>query len=72
MSKERGGAPLEIAVYDLAGRRVATVEDGPAKAGDHKVSWGLRDETGSPVRSGLYVRFKLAGAELKRSVIAVQ
>ncbi len=71
--EEKAGSALEIVVYDVAGRRVATVERGTARIGYHKVFWDLTDQAGGRVSSGLYfVRFKLGDTVLKRRVIAVQ
>ncbi|MFO7655088.1 MAG: FlgD immunoglobulin-like domain containing protein [Candidatus Krumholzibacteriia bacterium] len=46
---------VEIAVYDVAGRRVRTLVDGTRAAGDHETFWNGRDETGSAVASGVYL-----------------
>lgn len=51
------GADLELAVYDLAGRRVATLADGPAVAGRHEVAWDA-----SAAAAGVYLaRLTVAG-----------
>jgi hypothetical protein len=42
--------PVELAVYDLAGRRVATVMDAETTAGRHEVVWDC-----SLARSGVYI-----------------
>lgn len=45
---------IQLVVFDLAGRRVATLVDGQMAAGLHEVSWLGRDERGGQVASGIY------------------
>jgi len=45
---------VEIALYDLAGRRICTLEHGEQSAGEHEVQWDGRDDAGNPAPSGLY------------------
>ena len=49
---ERGH--VELAVYDVAGRRVATIFSGEKGAGAHDVQWNGRDERGRLVSAGVY------------------
>ncbi|OGF15196.1 MAG: hypothetical protein A2W00_06255 [Candidatus Eisenbacteria bacterium RBG_16_71_46] len=51
---DRAGSRYEVAIYDLGGRRVRTVEGGVARAGRFSAQWDLRDEGGSPVKAGVY------------------
>ncbi|MBD3368539.1 MAG: T9SS type A sorting domain-containing protein [Candidatus Eisenbacteria bacterium] len=51
----------ELAVYNVAGRRVATLHDGPMTAGPHAVEWNGRDDSGRPVSSGIYFYRLTAG-----------
>ncbi|MFH1688870.1 MAG: C25 family cysteine peptidase [Candidatus Eisenbacteria bacterium] len=53
-SVARDGARVGMHIYDVAGRRVATVLDKTAQAGHHVASWDGRDDGGSPVASGIY------------------
>ncbi|MCA9753311.1 MAG: T9SS type A sorting domain-containing protein, partial [Gemmatimonadetes bacterium] len=46
--------PVRLAVYDAAGRRVATLIDGPRAAGRGEATWDGRDENGSAVAAGVY------------------
>ncbi len=41
ISPDDAGRGLEIAVYDLSGRRVETLEEGVAAAGNHLVTWDV-------------------------------
>jgi hypothetical protein len=43
-----------ISVYDVLGRRVATLASGNHPAGRHSISWDGRDENGGTVASGIY------------------
>jgi hypothetical protein len=51
---------VSLAAYDVAGRRLAQLENGRVTAGEHTVSWNFRDEKGAPVAAGYYV-VKLRG-----------
>ena len=44
---------VRLEVFDVAGRRVATLADGARGTGEHEVAWGGATSTGSP-RSGVY------------------
>ena len=59
------GSPVQIAVFDLLGRRVATLVDGAQAPGRHKVRW---DASSAP--SGMYfVRMLAQGKQLVQQVI---
>lgn len=45
---------INLSVYDLSGRLVATLVDGPEEAGSHTVRWDGRDSSGNQVGSGIY------------------
>jgi hypothetical protein len=60
--------PVLIAVYDVAGRRVATLENAPQSAGEHEVAW---DTSGQP--AGMYFcRLNAARVTVTRSVFVVK
>jgi hypothetical protein len=48
------GRRVSISLFDLAGRRVRTLVDGPQSAGRHVAQWDGRDEKGLRVASGVY------------------
>jgi hypothetical protein len=48
-------SPVTLAVYDVMGRKVATLVDGAVKAGQHEVRWSGRSADGSAVASGVYL-----------------
>ena len=47
-------AHVSLVVYDVKGRRVATLVEGSIEAGDHSVMWQGTDDAGKPTSSGLY------------------
>jgi subtilisin family serine protease len=47
-------AEVEIAVYDLLGKRVTTLTNGKRAAGIHTVTWEARDWSGQRVATGIY------------------
>ncbi len=63
---------VRLEVFDLLGRRVATIADATYPAGAHAVEWNLRDAGGGTVRPGVYVYRMSAGqfrAKGKMSVL---
>ena len=48
------GANVRIVVYDVTGRRVATLVDGQQSAGEKRVSWEGRNDRGAQVATGVY------------------
>ena len=55
---------LQIAIYDLEGRRVRQLADGKFDAGDHNIEWRGRDEQGRSVASGVYFA-QVLGPDIK-------
>jgi hypothetical protein len=65
-------APVRLAIYDVAGRRVRLLVDGRQHAaGKHSVIWNGRDDTGHPMSSGTYFYRLEAGGwgETKRMTL---
>ncbi len=48
-------ADVQIAIYDVLGRRVRILADGNHTAGRHEITWDGRNSAGAPVASGLYL-----------------
>ena len=48
-------AQMSLTVYDVLGRRVQRVWQGPLGAGSHRFSWDGRDEAGKGVAAGVYL-----------------
>ena len=53
---------VELAVFDIAGRRVATLADGATLSGTHEVVWNGSGSDGTPVASGVYFARLVADA----------
>jgi hypothetical protein len=47
--------PLQLAVYDVQGRRVKLLLQSTLRPGPHAVDWDGHDDLGRPTSSGLYV-----------------
>jgi galactose oxidase-like protein/glyoxal oxidase-like protein len=62
---------MKLEIFDLLGRRVATVVDGTYPAGSHTVEWDLRDGTGSRVRPGVYIYRMVSGDFRERRKMTV-
>jgi hypothetical protein len=45
---------VDLAVYDLTGRRLKTLVSGPQDPGVHTIEWNGLDQGGNPVASGVY------------------
>ena len=66
-------ADVELAVYDVRGRRVATLVNGLEAAGHHQVVWDGRTEAGSLAKSGAYfVRLKTGSEVQTRKIMFVR
>ncbi len=54
---------MELAVYSIDGRRVATLVNQSMSAGEHRVTWDGRDGSGRSVASGNYF-YRLSAGEI--------
>ena len=43
-----------VSIYDVKGRRVRVLHDGPAPVGTNRVDWNGRDDRGARVAAGVY------------------
>ena len=65
-------ADIQISVFDVQGRRVATLASGAWPAGAHEVEWNGRT-SGAPAPAGLYVlSYRYPGGIDKRAVVRVR
>ena len=65
--------PVRIGVFDLAGRRIRSLANRAYPAGEHRVSWDLRDDAGLEVTTGMYlVRLETSSGALARSVLRLR
>jgi hypothetical protein len=69
-----GAAEVRAEVFDMAGRRVATLIGGePFDAGEHQVSWEGRDGSGQQVTAGIYqIRVTAGEAQAVRKIVMVE
>ena len=56
---------VDLAVYNMAGQKVATLIEGMRQAGIYSVGWDGRDDGGVGLASGLYLYKLQAGAWLE-------
>ncbi len=62
-----------LRVYDVAGRLVRTLRQGPMTAGEHAVVWQGEDESGQAVASGVYFcRLEAGGVAEGRAMVLVR
>jgi hypothetical protein len=54
IAEDHPGGQIRIEVFDVTGRVVRTLHEGPAAAGRHGITWDLRTDGGARVRPGLY------------------
>jgi hypothetical protein len=65
--------PVELAVYDVAGRLVSRLGRGRVGAGAHDVTWDGRDESGRAAAAGVYfVRLSADGGTATRRLVRVR
>jgi hypothetical protein len=64
-------APVNLSVYNVAGRKVATLARGTMDAGPHSVSWNRLDGTGARVPSGVYFYELRVGAQKSNKVMVI-
>ncbi len=63
---------VALEVFDLSGRRAATLMRGPLQPGRYSVQWNGLGENGAPVRAGLYfVRLSAPGTGAQSARVAV-
>jgi galactose oxidase-like protein/glyoxal oxidase-like protein/Kelch motif protein len=63
--------PVALEVFDLLGRKVATLAQGEHPAGAHAVEYDLRQADGAPLRAGVYVYRLRAGTFVERRKLTV-
>lgn len=64
---------VELALFDLGGRRVKSLVDGELGAGSHVVAWDGTDETGARLGTGLYfARLRVAGRVLMSRITLIR
>jgi len=66
-------SPVTLQVFDLEGKLINTLVDGPRPAGPHTVSWHGQDRRGAQVASGVYFyRLRTDAGTLGRKMILLK
>lgn len=66
-------AHVNLAVFDVTGRKVRTLVSGDQVAGRHTVQWNFRSDDGTRVPVGLYlVKLQVGGTVLTRPAVRVE
>jgi hypothetical protein len=69
--EDRG--PVEVRIFDVAGRRVSTLRAGPYGPGVHELRWDGKTLDGGPLASGVYfVKFIGGGRSFTRKLVVVR
>jgi len=55
---------VEVTVYDIMGKKIASVEYNRYPAGDHTITWNGTSDSGSIIEPGLYILRMRAGQEV--------
>jgi hypothetical protein len=65
--------PVSLVVYNLAGQRVRTLEEGMKQAGYYQVRWDGRDESNKKAAAGIYFyRLKSEGYQRTERLVVVR
>ena len=63
---------VRVGIFDVAGRRVATLVAGHQEAGRHSVTWNGTDDSGRALSSGVYfARLETAGGSVDTSKLTL-
>ncbi|HKQ57260.1 MAG TPA: C25 family cysteine peptidase [Candidatus Eisenbacteria bacterium] len=69
---DRAGAELDLSVYDLAGRRLASLASGTAQAGRFTAEWDLRNGSATRVGAGIYfMRLRVGPTIVSRKLVVM-
>ena len=66
-----GAGPIELAVYNIAGRRIATLMSGEVPPGPAAAVWDGRDDAGRQVAAGVYFVRLAAGTESRERKVVL-
>jgi hypothetical protein len=69
----REPSPVEIFLYNVAGREVARIDAGPLEAGTQRIGWNGASSSGRPLAAGRYFVVLRAGPSVgKGSALLVR
>ena len=57
----RGACLVSLTIYDVSGRRVATLLDSEVGPGEHTITWDARDDRGRRLPPGIFIYVLDAG-----------
>jgi hypothetical protein len=64
---------VNVGVYDVAGRSVRVLHEGPLPSGIHERTWDGRDNEGRAVSPGVYLyRYEIAGDVMTRKMVLMR
>ena len=63
---------VEVGVYDVTGRRVATLASGDEAAGWHTAAWTVNDDGSAPASGMYFARFAANGRVLNSRVVMMK
>ncbi|MDP3964401.1 MAG: FlgD immunoglobulin-like domain containing protein [bacterium] len=65
--------PVQIVIYDVSGRRIRNLVNGPLQAGPHEITWDGKNNKGYGVESGVYYcRYSSQGKTLVKSLVVLK
>jgi hypothetical protein len=65
-----GPGPVRVAIHDVSGRHIRTLEDEPREAGAGVLRWDGRDDRGTRMAPGVYlVQMRTRGSVLSRRIV---
>jgi hypothetical protein len=70
---EGGAGGVRLRIFDVGGRLVRTLVDGPLAPGRHRLTWDGRDDGGQRLVSGAYfLRASASGFEATRKILLIK
>jgi hypothetical protein len=64
---------IELAVFDVTGRRLAVLAEGTEKGGEHTVEWHGTDDEGTAVGPGVYwARLAAGGRAATQKIVRLR
>ena len=65
--------PVRVAIYDVRGREIWSVDPSAGEPGEHRLTWNERDRSGAAVARGVYfARLETGGVTASRKFVVVR